>query len=274
MPRQFSGYLCSEPALDRPVVFARRVACLTVSRDKNAHSSLFQSLEHPISASGRECVVDSSNDNDSVEQKSEFSSQEGRSHPRIKAKLGGRYMLADQREFECAVIDVAVGGIALSGPENGAISESVIAYIDQLGRVQGEIVRHLEEGFALKLTVAPRAAEKLAVRLSQLKADDRSQIASERRREPRIAADDKISRFRLPLGEGGDCEVRDLSRSGADIKIKNRPPVGALVQLGQLLGKIVRHTEHGVAVEFEDSPDSVSLTYRFQEVVGADGSAE
>lgn len=74
-------------------------------------------------------------------------------------------MLADGREFRCTIVDIALGGIALTGP-GGAIGEMVIVYIDQLGRVQGNIVRFFEGGFALKLTGTSRAVEELARRLN------------------------------------------------------------------------------------------------------------
>ncbi len=76
--------------------------------------------------------------------------QNSREHPRIKTKLLGRYLLADRREFRCTIVDVASGGIALTGPERGAIGETVIVYIDQLGRVQGNIARFLEGGCGMR----------------------------------------------------------------------------------------------------------------------------
>lgn len=177
-------------------------------------------------------------------------------------------MLADRREFECVIIDVALGGIALKAPVNGDIGEPIIVYIDQLGRVQGDIVRYVEGGFAVKLTVTTRATERLAIRLSDLQASGNSDSPpEERRRSLRVEPDDKVTRITLPLGIGADCEVLDLSRTGADVKTSQRPQIGCLVQLGQLLGKVVRHTEHGVAIAFEDMSDSASLSDRFAEIV-------
>ena len=189
--------------------------------------------------------------------------QNKREHLRIKTKLLGRYMLADRQEFRCTIIDVALGGIALAGPERGAIGETVIVYIDQVGRVQGDIVRFMEGGFALKLTITTRATEKLAHRLSELQAHNKLR-SFPGRGEPRIEPDDEAAPF-SPL-EGSECEVIDLSLTGADVKISNRPHVGALVQLGRLRGTVVRHSESGVAIEFVDVPDSATLTDRFNEI--------
>lgn len=219
----------------------------------------------------------STSDEDTPDGNDDLAHENEREHPRYRTKLVGRYMLADRREFECVVVDVALGGIALSGPHKGAVSETVIAYIDQLGRVEGDIVRLVDEGFALKLTVTSRATQKLAARLDNLRAENKLEGALEeadRRQEPRIESEDQAAYFSLPLGEGSECEVLDLSRSGAEVKTENRPPIGALVQLGQMRGKVVRHTSAGVGIEFDDSPDSVSLTYRFSEISSPDGSIE
>ncbi len=133
----------------------------------------------------------------------------------------------------------------------------MIVYIDQLGRVQGNIVRFLEGGFALKLTATTRATEKLAHRLSELQAHNTLRIFPERRREPRIEPEDKVAFI-----EGEECEIIDLSLTGANVKISHRPEIGALVRLGQLRGTVVRHSESGVAIEFEDVPGGATLTER------------
>ena len=41
-----------------------------------------------------------------------------------------------------------------------------------------------------------------------------------------------------------------MSESGAGIATDQRPPIGALVTLGKVQGRVVRHLEDGFAVEF------------------------
>lgn len=215
---------------------------------------------------GRKWIMYSSDDEGSEEQIEVSTPRAEREHSRIATRLNGRYMLADRKEFECVAIDVALGGIALTAPESGNISETVIAYIDQIGRVQGDIVRYMEDGFALRLTLSPRAIEKLAARLSELQAGTAESHTDVHQRELRIEPDDNAARLSLPSGEETDCEVLDLSRSGAEIKIIHRPAIGAKIQLGRVPGTVVRHTEAGVAIRFKDMSDSVSLTDRLTDV--------
>ena len=42
-----------------------------------------------------------------------------------------------------------------------AVGEPVVIYVDDVGRVQGEIVRVFEDGFAIRLTAASRAVDAL-----------------------------------------------------------------------------------------------------------------
>ena len=44
--------------------------------------------------------------------------------------------------------------------------------------------------------------------------------------------------------------------SGADIKVAARPPIGTIIKLGRLTGKVVSHTDFGIRVEFVDTPGS------------------
>ncbi len=73
-------------------------------------------------------------------------------------------MLANRREVACSIIDVSGGGLAISVREKGSIGEAVVVYIDRVGRLQGEIVRQFDGGFAIRLTGTSRAADELLQR--------------------------------------------------------------------------------------------------------------
>ncbi len=190
--------------------------------------------------------------------------EDKRKYPRIKTNLRGRYMLPDRREFPCTIIDVALGGIALSGPERGAIRETVIVYMEELGRVEGEVVRHFDGGFALQLTITTRATEKFARRLDGLQAGNRLKSVRERRAEPRVRLDDQVAA--VGSSKGRECEIVDLSLTGAHIRIARRPAIGALVQLGRVRGRVVRHTSQGVGVEFVDARNDATLSEQLTQI--------
>ena len=87
---------------------------------------------------------------------------ERRKHPRARIALRGRYLLADRREYLCTIVDASAGAVALAAPERGQVGEQVVVYFDTIGRVEGEVVRHLDEGFVIKLTGRSRAGDALA----------------------------------------------------------------------------------------------------------------
>ena len=77
--------------------------------------------------------------------------EERRRHQRVRVNLLGRYMLADRREFPCQVVNMSPGGIALIAPVAGNVGDRVIAYVDHLGRLEGQIARPLQNGFAMTI---------------------------------------------------------------------------------------------------------------------------
>ena len=174
---------------------------------------------------------------------------ERRRHQRVKVALLGRYMLADKREFPCQTIDMSPGGVALFAPVKGELGSRVVVYVDQTGRIEGRIVRHLDHGFALGLNVPLLKREKLADQLTWL-ANRHILGLPEDRRHERVIPRNPRSTLRLEDGREYLVELIDVSLSGLAIKADIQPPLGTLVTVGKTPGRIVRHFDGGVAVEF------------------------
>jgi PilZ domain-containing protein len=174
---------------------------------------------------------------------------ERRRFQRVRVNLLGRYMLADRREFPCQVIDMSPGGMAVIAPVNGKAGERVVAYIDHVGRVEGTLTRQFANGFAMSIAATPRKRDKLAAQLTWL-ANRHVLGLPEDRRHGRIVPRNPITRLTLPNGNSMVCRLIDMSLSGAAVATEERPAIGALVTLGKVQGRIVRHLEQGFAVEF------------------------
>jgi PilZ domain len=175
--------------------------------------------------------------------------EERRRFQRVRVNLLGRYMLADRREFPCQVTNMSPGGMALIAPVTGQIGERVIAYVDHLGRLEGIIARHFQNGFAMTISATARKRDKLAAQLTWL-ANRHILSLPEDRRHGRFTPRNPVARLILPNGLNVTCRVIDLSQSGAAIASNHRPDVGALVTIGKATGRVVRHLEDGFAVEF------------------------
>jgi hypothetical protein len=176
-------------------------------------------------------------------------SEERRRFQRVRVNLLGRYMLADRREFPCQVVNMSPGGMALIAPVGGAPGERIIAYVDHLGRLEGHVARIFQNGFAMTISATPRKRDKLAAQLTWL-ANRHILGLPEDRRHGRMAPRNPIARLIMPNGVNLTCRIIDVSQSGAGIASDQRPPIGALVTLGKVQGRVVRHLEDGFAVEF------------------------
>jgi hypothetical protein len=190
-------------------------------------------------------------------------SEERRRFQRVRVELLGRYMLPDRREYPCQVINMSPGGMALIAPVGGAPGDRVIAYVDHLGRLEGHVARMFPNGFAMTIGATPRKRDKLAAQLTWL-ANRHILSLPEDRRHGRIAPRNPISRLIMPNGVNVSCRIIDVSQSGAGVATEQRPPIGALVTLGKVQGRVVRHLEDGFAIEFTrlQHPDSLEDAVR------------
>ena len=93
---------------------------------------------------------------------------ERRRHQRVKVRLTGRFMRSDRREFDCVAIDMSPGGIALSAHAGVNPGERIIAYLNQIGRVEGKVARTFAGGFAITMQLTPAKRDKLADQLTWL----------------------------------------------------------------------------------------------------------
>ena len=165
-------------------------------------------------------------------------------------------MLSDRQEFPCQTLDISPGGVLLLAPVRGAIGERVVVYLEHLGRVEGEVARHLPNGFAVRISAAFRKRDKLASQLTWL-ANRQALGLPEDRRHERITPRSPIVVIRPEGGREVEARLIDISMSGAAIAMENRPPIGTSVTVGNTPAKVVRHFQGGAAVEFRltISPD-------------------
>ena len=176
--------------------------------------------------------------------------QERRRHQRVKVVLPGRYILEDRREYPCQTIDISPGGVAFAGTAPEArVGERVIAYLNQIGRVEGTITRHFDEGFAIQMKLPVLKREKLADQLTWLANRQALGMAEDRRHE-RIAPRISHSTLKLPSGQEYMAKLVDISISGAALIVAAKPAIGSAVTVGKTPAQVVRHFEGGIAVEF------------------------
>lgn len=174
---------------------------------------------------------------------------ERRYFQRVRVKVYGRFMLEDRTEHPCQVVDMSPGDTLLRADRVGELGEKVIAYIDHIGRIEGVVTRVTNDGFAMTIVASERKKDKLAAQLTWL-ANRHELDLPEDRRHDRVSPRNPISVLQLGDGRQYQCRIVDLSLSGAAVEIDVRPAIGTPVSLGTMRGRVVRHFEDGVAIEF------------------------
>jgi len=187
-----------------------------------------------------------------------------RRHRRVPITLLGRFMRANKQEFSCKLVDISVGGAAIHTPVEVDIGERILATFDNLGAIEGHVVRTFAGGFAIELQATQYKRDKLAAQITWLMNRHELGDAAEVRRHERIAIANSKKETTLKLDEGVSIPVNiiDFSMSGASISTNARPPIGQLVQVGKIKARVVRHHNDGIGVEF--------LSVQAQEAVQAD----
>ncbi len=177
---------------------------------------------------------------------------EVRRYKRFDMPLLGRFLrVLTKEEFTCRLIDISIGGASLMSDQVPQIGETVVMYFDELGGLEGDILRSVDGGFAINFTASHRRRQKLAAQITWLLNRHELAAADQRRAgHERIALAPNPIRIELEDGSALEHDVIDVSISGASIGMSVRPPIGTKLVVGRLPAKVVRHHSSGIGVEF------------------------
>jgi hypothetical protein len=184
---------------------------------------------------------------------------EQRSFQRVSVNMPGRLMLPNHDEYDCTVLDMSPGDASFICAARPRPGERIIAYVDHLGRIEGTVAALSDNGFAIVLTATDRKREKLAAQLTWI-ANKHELGLPEDRRHNRLTPRNTRTELSLDDGRRYPCRIIDLSLSGAAVDIDVRPALGTPIQLGNMKGRVVRHFQEGVAIEFSSVQSREALT--------------
>ena len=159
-------------------------------------------------------------------------------------------MLANGREYPCITVDVSPAGFSIKGVRPGLLGERVVAYIEDLGRLEGVIVRRKIGWFAVDMRAPQNKTERLAQRIAWLLQRGLEKAPSRRSRD-RMDMSNEHTILRTVDGKEFMAELVDLSIAGAALSVDVTLPIGARVSLGDQPAYVVRRFAGGLAVKFD-----------------------
>ena len=179
----------------------------------------------------------------------ETNSSEERKFHRVAISVQGRFMRADHSEHDCIVDSMSPFDAVISCTARPDTGERIVAYVDYIGRIEGKVTQANGRSFTISLNATDRKRDKLSAQLTWLANKHELGLPEDRRHE-RVSPSNPVSEIRLDDGRRYPCRIIDLSVSGAAVEIDVRPAFGTMVVLGNMRGRVVRHFQEGIAMEF------------------------
>jgi hypothetical protein len=176
---------------------------------------------------------------------------ERRRYRRVRLDLPGRLFIpADGREDRCAVINLSPGGAAVECELVPAHGTQVVLYVDGFGRFEGTAAgrgggKTFGIAFVCTQSKRERIAEQLTLFLNKSLGGEETLLRRHGRTHQK-----GFAKFTRADGQIINCEVMDISVGGVSLKSEVRPPLGEYVLIAGLAGRIARHHDHGIGIEF------------------------
>ncbi len=175
---------------------------------------------------------------------------ERRAAARYKMIVSGTFAMPDGGEVRCVTEDASVGGFGIRSakrPEVGAVIEIEFHF---LGVVRGEVVRHTERGFGLRVLHTVLSARSFGRVMVWLVTAHNGGV-KEARAHARYVPRERDVVVSLPDGRTVAADILDVSRSGVVISTDVRPPLGTLIYVGKTRARVVRHLDDGIGLAFQ-----------------------
>ena len=180
---------------------------------------------------------------------------ERRRDVRIIVNIAGQFSVANRRGggaravFSCRAVNVSNRSIALTSPVGVKIGDQIVARIDHLGKLEGTVTNILARGFMMSIAATDREREKLDDKIEWLERYKNLDVA-ELRTHARFPPAKARTRILFADGAALNCQILDVSASGAAIAAETIPDIGTVLAIGTIVGRVVRHFKGGFGVEF------------------------
>jgi hypothetical protein len=175
---------------------------------------------------------------------------ERRKHARTPLGLRGKLFIpARGIEDDCQVVDFSPDGAGVKSSISAPVGTQLVLYVEGFGRFEGTVVVRDRTRLGVQFQSSGVKRGRTAEQLSNFAVHgmtNRVRLRSVLRTKEIPALHD----FVRADGQRASCEVVDVALGGASLKTDTKPEIGELLDFGLARGRVVRHTDQGIAVEF------------------------
>jgi hypothetical protein len=183
-----------------------------------------------------------------------------RAYPRVPTAIAARISVpGDGMVRECLVTDLSVGGAGVEYADTAPRAEMVcLLTISGFGSFEGITTRDSGVVRGVRFLFGEAERRHLQENLIAFIKDGMSAVSELCKRE-RGPERTQLA-FTRTNGERHSCDVRVISLQGVALQTSVRPPVGELVRLARMYGRVVSHDPDGIAVQFVNlvSPSEIA----------------
>jgi hypothetical protein len=158
------------------------------------------------------------------------------------------FVPTEDMTLECQVINLSAGGALIQCEAPPPRNIRVVLYIDGFGRFEAVTTRYVRDELGLRFVCTEEKRQRLLQNIAAF-INGGVTSATQLRRHVRTAST-SFGYFVPPSGESVSCNVLNISSQGMSLRTKGRPPIGEIVNFGCTKGRVVRHHENGIAIQF------------------------
>jgi hypothetical protein len=175
---------------------------------------------------------------------------EHRAHPRVPMAIPAKISIpAEAAIRECVVTDLSAGGAGLQYIDAPPRAELVcLLTVEGFGSFEGITIR--DSGAVRGVRFLFGEAERRHLQENLIAFIKEGMLAVSERPKCERGPEKTRLAFTRTNGDHHQCEVRDISLRGVSLETQVRPPVGELVKLARVYGRVVHHDTAGIGIEF------------------------
>jgi hypothetical protein len=175
-----------------------------------------------------------------------------RRYRRLESTIPAQIFRPDTDEVvRCAIANLSAGGAGIACASRLPLGARIVLYIDGFGRFEAVVVRHADGILGVAFVCGALKRERLARGIAEYELTGTKSPTSLRRQPRRPLLENGY--FLRPDGKKVRYDAVDVSMHGISVITDERPPVGEILNLGKCFGRVSRHHQLGIAIEFVDS---------------------